>query len=249
MAELLSDSELAFNVAACLAKLPKDLDRQGRQRGGPTATACKTKLDRPAALSLPLCHASRVCGSLAMRPARSEAGIQRRISAFILLLEALAVLPPLAEALQGAQCELLRAVSAAAGHAAFAELRALLESALEEDAASAKNAFLNRRAEQPAEACCSCRCSRGASSCLPARPPAERTSPWHFGGTAPPCRTQQCFALKAGLDGFLDVARQAFCRVTEQARWCRLEVHAPLLEEHAPLPRERRLLWLANRRP
>lgn len=32
------------------------------------------------------------------------------------------------------------------------------------------------------------------------------------------CRTQQCFAVKNGVDGFLDVARQTFCRVTEQVR-------------------------------
>lgn len=32
-----------------------------------------------------------------------------------------------------------------------------------------------------------------------------------------PCRTQQCFAVKNAVDGFLDVARQTFCRVTEQA--------------------------------
>lgn len=31
-----------------------------------------------------------------------------------------------------------------------------------------------------------------------------------------PCRTQQCFAVKAGVDGFLDVTRANFCRVTEQ---------------------------------
>lgn len=30
------------------------------------------------------------------------------------------------------------------------------------------------------------------------------------------CRTQQCFAVKGGVDGFLDIARQTFCRVTEQ---------------------------------
>ncbi len=30
------------------------------------------------------------------------------------------------------------------------------------------------------------------------------------------CRTQQCFAVKGGVDGFLDIARQNFCRVTEQ---------------------------------
>lgn len=43
-----------------------------------------------------------------------------------------------------------------------------------------------------------------------------------------PCcrRTQQCFAVKAGVDGFLDVARQTFCRVTEQARDGTLAMHA-----------------------
>lgn len=54
------------------------------------------------------------------------------------------MLPTLAAALSGAQCELLRAVAAAAGHAAFAELNAELEAVLEEDVASAKNTFLNR---------------------------------------------------------------------------------------------------------
>lgn len=29
-------------------------------------------------------------------------------------------------------------------------------------------------------------------------------------------RTQQCFAVKGGVDGFLDLARSAFCRITEQ---------------------------------
>lgn len=49
-----------------------------------------------------------MCGSLSMRPARSEAGIAQRIGAMILLHEALAVLPPLHEALAGARCELLQ---------------------------------------------------------------------------------------------------------------------------------------------
>ncbi len=57
------------------------------------------------------------------------------------------MLPPLTAALASACCELLRAVAAAAGHAAFAELGAELESVLEEDVASAKNTFLNRSAE------------------------------------------------------------------------------------------------------
>ena len=29
-------------------------------------------------------------------------------------------------------------------------------------------------------------------------------------------RTQQCFAVKSGADGVLDLARSTFCRVTEQ---------------------------------
>lgn len=49
-----------------------------------------------------------MCGSLCMRPARTESGIQRRIAALILLHEALAVLPALGEALQGARCQLLQ---------------------------------------------------------------------------------------------------------------------------------------------
>lgn len=68
------------------------------------------------------------------------------VQSFILLHEALAVLPPLAAALAGAQCELLRAVGAACGHAAFADLRGELAAVLEEDVRSAKNTFLNRQA-------------------------------------------------------------------------------------------------------
>lgn len=66
------------------------------------------------------------------------------LQSFILLHEALAVLPPLAEALAAARCELLRAVGAACGHAAFGELRGELQAVLEEDVRSAKSAFLNR---------------------------------------------------------------------------------------------------------
>jgi hypothetical protein len=66
------------------------------------------------------------------------------LQSFILLHEALAVLPPLAQALAGAECELLRAVGAACGHAAFADLAAELLTVLEEDVRSAKSAFLNR---------------------------------------------------------------------------------------------------------
>jgi len=29
-------------------------------------------------------------------------------------------------------------------------------------------------------------------------------------------RTQQCFAVRSGVDGILDLARSTFCRVTEQ---------------------------------
>lgn len=61
----------------------------------------------PCSLNLPF-TVCRMCGSLCMRPARTESGIQRRIAALILLHEAMAVLPPLAEALQGARCELLQ---------------------------------------------------------------------------------------------------------------------------------------------
>lgn len=62
----------------------------------------------PTLLPQPALHRRRMCGSLCMRPARTESGIQRRIAALILLHEAMAVLPPLAEALQGARCELLQ---------------------------------------------------------------------------------------------------------------------------------------------
>lgn len=91
-----------------------------------------------------------MCGSLSLRPAKTAGGMLRRIAAliqsFILLHEALAVLPPLAQALQGAQCTLLQAVGAACGHAAFAQLQGELEAVLEEDVQSAKNSFLNRQA-------------------------------------------------------------------------------------------------------
>lgn len=62
----------------------------------------------------PLPADRRMCGSLCMQPARTESGIQRRIAALILLHEALAVLPALAEALQGARCELLQVGGTAA---------------------------------------------------------------------------------------------------------------------------------------
>lgn len=53
-----------------------------------------------------------MCGGLSLRPARSEGAIAARISAMLLLQEALRALPPLAEALAGARCELLQARSA-----------------------------------------------------------------------------------------------------------------------------------------
>jgi hypothetical protein len=91
-----------------------------------------------------------MCGSLSLRPAKSAVGTLRHIAAlihsFILLHEALAVLPPLAQALQGAQCALLQAAGAACGHAAFAQLQGELEAFLEEDVQSTKNSFLNRQA-------------------------------------------------------------------------------------------------------
>lgn len=31
-------------------------------------------------------------------------------------------------------------------------------------------------------------------------------------------RTQQCFAVKAGIDGFLDIARRSFCDTSEGAK-------------------------------
>lgn len=90
-----------------------------------------------------------MCGSLSLRPVNSQAGTLRRIAAtiqsFILLQEALAVLPPLAKAMEGAGCELLRTVGAACGHVAFEELQRELAAVLEDDVRSAKNSFLNRR--------------------------------------------------------------------------------------------------------
>lgn len=50
-----------------------------------------------------------MCGGLSLRPARSEGAIAARISSMLLLQEALGALPPLAEALGGARCELLQA--------------------------------------------------------------------------------------------------------------------------------------------
>lgn len=64
----------------------------------------------------------------------------------VCFIASLQVLPVLAEALAPAECQLLRAVGSACGHAAFGELRGLLDEALEEDAQSAKNSFLNRHA-------------------------------------------------------------------------------------------------------
>lgn len=116
--ELVGEEEVAFNVAACLKKLPKDLDRWGPQvlAGGSNAlqyrpsalsfgTPLLTRTSLPAACVRDGC---RMCGSLVLRPGRSESAIQRRIGAMILLHEALAVLPALAGALQGARCELLQ---------------------------------------------------------------------------------------------------------------------------------------------
>ena len=31
-------------------------------------------------------------------------------------------------------------------------------------------------------------------------------------------RTQQCFAVKAGIDGFLDIARRSFCDTSEDTK-------------------------------
>lgn len=54
------------------------------------------------------------------------------------------VLPAVADALALAECQLLQTIGATCGHAAFAELLQLLNEALEDDAQSAKNTFLNR---------------------------------------------------------------------------------------------------------
>jgi DNA mismatch repair protein MSH4 len=152
-----------------------------------------------------------MCGSLSLRPAKSQAGMLRRIAAtiqsFILLQEALAVLPPLAQALEGARCELLRAVGAACGHVAFDELQREVDAVLEEDVRSAKNSFLNRHAGRGG--LCAVRSQAEFSMWRVACGPNKRTLATR--------RTQQCFAVRSGVDGFLDVARQTFCRVTEQA--------------------------------
>lgn len=79
------------------------------QRATATTAAPPSRLLHPLRPAAPPPAARRMCGSLCMRPARTESGIQRRIAALILLHEALAVLPALAETLQGARCELLQA--------------------------------------------------------------------------------------------------------------------------------------------
>ena len=213
--ELLENEEMAFNVATCLQKLPKDLDRcrLGRQsmRG---STACnQAESSQPA--HCPRCPRRRMCGCLSLIPAKTAAGTLHRIASFVqsflLLKETMAVLPPLAEALAGGRCQLMQAVAAACGHAAWGELRQELERVLEEDAESAKNAFLNRSVLR---------------ACMGYEWLALRAlwcQDWTQEDTrphtplAPRCRTQQCFAVKGGVDGFLDVARQTFCRLSEQA--------------------------------
>jgi hypothetical protein len=113
---------------------------------------------------------------LVLRPAKTEAGTLRRISAavgsLLQLRELLRSLPRLAAVLDRAQCALLRALGAATAAPAFADLLRRLDELLDEEAAPASAAFLNR--------------------------------------------TQQCFALRGGVDPLLDVSRAAFCRATEQ---------------------------------
>ena len=120
-----------------------------------------------------------------------------------------------------------QAVGAACGHTAFGELRELLQASLEDDVRSNKNTFLNRWGMIQR------RKGAGPRSAITLAGQGVQQAPH---GTQPACfpgavahappplllpawrRTQQCFALKSGVDGFLDVARQTFCRVTEQAR-------------------------------
>ncbi|CAL8469479.1 g9020 [Coccomyxa elongata] len=147
--ELLGSDELACNIGQCMTSLPNNLDK--------------------------------ICSCLALRPSSARKDPVQRIASLvqstILLREALTALPSLADALQPAKSELLKAAShdqavrANTVHPAFAKLLQTVDEVLDRDAASSRTPFVNR--------------------------------------------TQQCFAVKGGVDSFLDLARSSFCRISE----------------------------------
>lgn len=57
-------------------------------------------------------------------------------------------------------------------------------------------------------------------------------------------RVQQCFAVRAGADGFLDLCRSTFCRVTEQVQEAAEKIRADSGLDSVKVHRcaERRLL-------
>ncbi|EIE21559.1 hypothetical protein COCSUDRAFT_17595 [Coccomyxa subellipsoidea C-169] len=142
--ELLGSDDLACSIGHCLASLPNNLDK--------------------------------LCSGLAFWPSAPGKDPVQRIASLvqsvILLREALTALPSLADALEPAKSELLKAVRANASHPVFAELLQVIDAALDSDVSSSKAAFVNR--------------------------------------------TQQCFAVKSGVDSFLDLARTSFCRISEE---------------------------------
>jgi DNA mismatch repair protein MSH4 len=119
---------------------------------------------------------SRLCSSLVLRPAKSEANTLRRIAAmvksFILLRDVLRVLPQLTDALTPCATDIFFSLATTCAAPAFSRLLDRLNELLEGDVGASANAFLNR--------------------------------------------TQCCFALKAGVDSLLDVARGTYSRLTEQ---------------------------------
>lgn len=60
-------------------------------------------------------------------------------------------------------------------------------------------------------------------------------------------KTQQCFAVRGAVDGFLDLARSIFCRLTEQihdmAEALKTELELPSLKVRAFLPLSSYLSW------
>ena len=83
-----------------------------------------------------------------LRPAKTEAGMLRRVAAmiqsFIQLRELLSALEPLESSLEDAESELLCALRSAATAPEFAQLLIRLDGLLEDEVRSARGAFLNR---------------------------------------------------------------------------------------------------------
>nr|AKI32522.1 DNA mismatch repair protein MSH4 [Gloeotilopsis sterilis] len=150
ISELVESPSIVSNAVQALSKLPKDLDRYLHVTllAHAAMHCCSKEMWWP--------HAPRISGM---------------IGSFILLKEALQVIPYLSEALDEARCILLNAVKTTCQHPVWAELLARIDLVLNEDVASAKTAFINK--------------------------------------------TQQCFAVKSGVDGFLDISRKNFHDLTE----------------------------------